>query len=236
MQLKAKDQKRGAQSTVKPDAATMRTLIATVLAITVAVLLQSANHPPDKATNNQQHQTLAGIFKPGHEANDGLLEVGRSQPDTGKPVPPQVTKPKPKPPAAWKIAASPHGGIATATINRALAHYQKMGMSKQGAAYLVGNFIAESGLVPCGAKGDGGLAWGFGQWHPGRRQDMPCGFYDQLTWAVDVEMRRDTPELRVALFDKNTSVATIQALIYKWERWGTLGARWQYAASIHQQI
>lgn len=137
---------------------------------------------------------------------------------------------------AWAVAYSPVGNVSVDNINTALAHYQDMGMSRQGAAYLVGNFMGESHLIPCGNYGDGGLAQGFGQWHPGRRYDMPCDFKEQLTWAVNVEMVRDTPALRDVLFDPNASTYTIMASIQSWERWGTLGARWTYAQSIINQL
>ncbi len=117
-----------------------------------------------------------------------------------------------------------------------MAVYQDMGMSKQGAAYLVGNFVGESYLKACSQPGDGGRALGLAQWHPERRYDMPCDYVEQLKWAVDVEMPRDTPSLKTALFNPDIDVGTIQHELYKWERWGTLGGRWIYAADIHTQI
>lgn len=153
--------------------------------------------------------------------------------------PPATLPPSPEPvkPTAWAVTSTPVKAVPIETINTALAHYQAKGMTKQGAAYLVGNFIHESHLLPCAPnKGDGGLAWGLAQWHPGRRADMPCGFIEQLDWAVDVEMQRHTPALRTALFDPNTGTETIKALLFKWEVWGTLGGRWVYAQNIYNQI
>lgn len=110
-------------------------------------------------------------------------------------------------------------------------------MPKLAAAYLIGNFIGESHLKPCDTiKGDGGRAWGLAQWHPGRRADMPCDYVAQLHWAIDVEMQRDSPDSKATLFNPNSGVADIQQALKNWERWGTLGARWVYAANIYAQI
>lgn len=142
----------------------------------------------------------------------------------------------------WEIINSPRELVGVEKINASLAHYQNMGMSKQGAAYLVGNFIQEkpSAFIdgnPCaGVMGDGGRAHGFGQWHPDRRFDMPCGFEEQLSWAVNTEMVRDTPDLKQALFDINSSPSTIAYLIKKWERYGEEGNRFYYGESILSQL
>lgn len=109
-------------------------------------------------------------------------------------------------------------------------------MPKLAAAYLVGNFISESYLKPCGQWGDGGQAHGLAQWHPGRRGDMPCGYVEQLKWAVEVEMQRDSPASKATLFDPNSGVGDIQQALKNWERWGTLGGRWVYAGNIYAQI
>lgn len=136
----------------------------------------------------------------------------------------------------WSVKSSPHSRVPVERVNTALAHYQDMGMSKQGAAYLVGNFIGESNLVPCGNYGDGGKAHGLGQWHPNRRKDMPCDFAEQLTWAVNTEMARDTPGLKEVLFDHNASTTSIKDFIYRWERYSIQGARWNYAQAIYNQL
>lgn len=151
---------------------------------------------------------------------------------------PQVQEVIPPPkPARWSVSTSPKTNLSVEKINTALAVYQDMGMTKQGAAYLVGNFMGESGLEPCASiKGDGGLAWGLGQWHPGRRVDMPCDYVEQLNWAVNVEMTRDRPQLKETLFNTSATIADIQLEIYRWERWGHLGDRWHYAAGVHEQL
>lgn len=159
---------------------------------------------------------------------------------TPEPTPITAVEPQPEPtpvvPARWAVTWVDRAATVE-QVNIALAVYQDMGMSKQGAAYLIGNFMQESHLIPCAdIKGDGGLAWGLGQWHPTRRQDMPCDYVEQLKWAVNVEMVRDTPALRDVLFDPNASIETIQVMLHKWERWGTLGLRWQYSNTIYQQL
>lgn len=147
---------------------------------------------------------------------------------------PQQTAPKP---ARWAVSTSPHPQATVAEINTALQVYQDKGMPKLAAAYLIGNFIGESHLKPCDTiKGDGGRAWGLAQWHPGRRADMPCDYVAQLHWAIDVEMQRDSPDSKATLFNPNSGVADIQQALKNWERWGTLGARWVYAANIYAQI
>lgn len=148
----------------------------------------------------------------------------------------------PVPVKKWQVANSPRPLIGTDNINLALDYYQNMGMSKQGAAYLVGDFLQEkpSAFIdgnPCGGVlGDGGLANGFAQWHPDRRFDMPCQFDAQLNWAVNIEMMRDMPSLKTALFDPNSSPATIQYLIQRWERYSFEGDRFYYGANILNQI
>ena len=158
------------------------------------------------------------------------------QPEPAKPAEP----PRPTP---WAAITSPNGG--TDYVNKALAHYQDMGMTKQGAAMLVGNFLQEMPSAfatgdPCHSSGisDGGLALGFGQWHPGRRTDMPCGFTEQLTWAVNVEMERDGggKQLRPLLFDGNATAGQIDYGLKLWERYGIKGSRYQFGIDILNQL
>lgn len=187
----------------------------------------------------QNHLANAAVL---HEAKP-QEQVELAKPEQSQPAPApqpiapvQAVQPTITTPAKWAVSSTPNTRVPVSTINRAVQHLQNMGLSKQGTAYLVGNYLGESSLIPCGNWGDGGRAHGFGQWHPGRRQDMPCGFEEQLTWSVNVEMVRDTPQLRNVLFDSNSDVETIKHWIYRWERWGVLGSRWVYAAAIHQQL
>lgn len=199
------------------------------------LLLLTITHKP--ATNLTLDNRQAGqqvATEPPKSVTEPKVETVASQavalPTAGA-AQPVVSKPP-----AWAVTYSPVAGVSVDTVNAALAHFQDMGMSRQGAAYLTGNFLSESHLVPCGTPGDGGLALGFGQWHPGRRFDMPCDFSAQLDWAVNVEMVRDTPALRAVLFDPNSDVYTIMVYLQKWERWGTLGGRWTYAQAVIDQI
>jgi hypothetical protein len=152
---------------------------------------------------------------------------------------------KPPSPTPWTIESSPNGG--TDYVNQALAHYQSMRLTRQGAAMLIGNFLQEkpSAFItgdPCGGTlGDGGQAHGLGQWHPGRRYDMPCGFVEQLTWAVDVEMVRDNSnggghDLSALLRDPSATIDQLDYAIKRWERYGHKGARYEYGLAILSQV
>lgn len=213
-----------------PDAETMRTIIATVLAVlTAAALISLSNITPELAHNAERQDTPV-VSETAKTVSAAVAEKPAVAP---APVP---EPPKPKP---WAIATSPHARVALADINTALAHLQGKGLTKEGAAYLVGNFIGESYLTPCGQYGDGGQAHGLAQWHPGRRADMPCGLIPQLDWAIDVEMPRDASAggygcLCDAL--RTADIALIKLRTKQWERWGIEGARWQYAASVYSQL
>lgn len=222
-----------AYHTPPPDAATMRTIIATILAVITATVLISLHTPPEQANHAEIHaeptkehslSTATAVPEPTISAEQKVVAE--------KPVEP----PKPAP---WAVTSSPHGRVAVDDINKALAHLQQRWLSKEGAAYLVGNFIGESYLTPCGQYGDGGRAHGFGQWHPTRRYDMPCGFIEQLDWALDVEMLRDSTAGGYgnpvdAL--KGSDIGLIKLRLQQWERWGVEGGRWQYAAAVYSQL
>lgn len=140
----------------------------------------------------------------------------------------------------WAIVTSPHSGVSVDTINMFLAHLQDKGLTKEGSAYLVGNYIAESRLVPCGDNyGDGGYAYGLGQWHPDRRTDMPCDALQQLDWSIDTEMPRDASQMGYTCLCEALYTADIQLikhLTQKWERWGIEGKRWYYSEHIYNQL
>ena len=155
---------------------------------------------------------------------------------------------EPTPPAPvdkpWTVTTVIQG-VAPDTINRALAVYNSQGLSKTGAAYIIGNFMQEKRsafitLDPCGGTlGDGGAAHGFGQWHPARRVDMPCGFDEQLIWAVNVEMPRDAGHNGYANLGDRLKTDNVDDIIYgikQWERYGHEGSRFQYGAEILANI
>lgn len=162
-------------------------------------------------------------------------------------LPPEPLKPvEPPKPAVWAVKSAPNGTLEG--VNKALSLYQDMGLSKQGAAMLVGNFLQEMPQAfrtgdPChtSGTGDGGLALGFGQWHPGRRVDMPCGFTDQLTWAVNTEMVRDNRNgggHNLGALVRNNAATPLQLdhAIKLWERYGYKGSRYEYGLSILGQL
>lgn len=155
---------------------------------------------------------------------------------------PAQAAPQQPTPARWAVSVSPHGRVSTAQINEVLGILQDKGLTKQGAAYLTGNFIAESYLLPCAAeRGDGGAAWGLGQWHPNRRFDMPCELKAQIDWAIDIEMPRDHAKggghnLHGLLYDPAAGEADFALGFKRWERYGIEGNRIQYGAAIYAQL
>lgn len=206
----------------------------TIFAALGLLLILTLTQEPAKQTilaSRQAEQQVAKTEPTDVTAVSSTVATQAVVPPTAGAAQPVVAKPP-----TWAVQYSPVAGVSIDTVNAALAHFQAMGMSRQGAAYLTGNFLSESHLDPCGTPGDGGQALGFGQWHPNRRYDMPCDFYAQLDWAVNVEMVRDTPALRDVLFDPSADVYTIMVYLQKWERWGTLGGRWTYAQVIISQI
>jgi hypothetical protein len=149
-----------------------------------------------------------------------------------------ATAEKAPPPPVWTVTSSPHPAVSIETINTVLAWAQEKGLSREGAAYLTGNFIGESHLQPCGMRGDNGKAWGLAQWHPGRRADMPCGLIEQLNWAVQVEMPRDAGTRYSCACDalRGNDIPLIKKRLQQWERWGVLGNRWVYSDQLYNQI
>lgn len=66
--------------------------------------------------------------------------------------------------------SSPGGGQGAA-----MAYFQAQGWSKEQAAGMAANIKAESGFNPS-ATGDGGQAYGIGQWHPDRQAEFKKKF------------------------------------------------------------
>lgn len=144
---------------------------------------------------------------------------------------------EPPKPIVWAFTSVPRTDVSLEWANAALAFYQQKGLTKTGAAYILGNYMQEMPVAfqygdPCHVSGfgDGGDALGFGQWHPGRRYDMPCGFYEQLDWAL-LEMDRDAAgmgysSLKDAL--QTDDIALIKDRIKRWERYGVEGRRFSY--------
>lgn len=141
-------------------------------------------------------------------------------------------------PVRWAVSTDPSGRGLTEAINIALATYQDMGLTKQGSAMLIANFIEESHLDPSNCDGDGGTACGIGQWRFSRQEGMPAGYQEQLKWAVEVEMIRDSGGhmLRQLLFDPNASTEIIYEGLSNWERWGIANHRYAWGVSLHEML
>lgn len=154
---------------------------------------------------------------------------------------PAVVTPAPPVDQPWTVGISLHG-VSPESINNALAIYKEMGLSKEGAAYIIGNYIQESPTAfinPCERYGDGGRALGFGQWHPGRRADMPCTVNEQLKWAVSVEMPRDALGNGYRSLSDRLRSNDIGDIVYgikQWERYGHEGNRFVYGHQIYTAI
>ncbi len=105
---------------------------------------------------------------------------------------------------------------------------EEQGASLQGAAYLTGNFIQESGLDP---KAPGG---GLAQLQGARAQGMPEGLREQLEFLMNVEIDRDggAAHLNELVRNSDGSVEDIQTGLKAWERWGTVGKRFEHGAAI----
>lgn len=118
-------------------------------------------------------------------------------------------------------------------VRDALAFYIDKGFSRTASAYIVGNLVAESGLRENGT-GDGGLALGLAQWHPGRRVDMPSDFHGQLNYVL-IEMQRSHPNSYNTLVSSPSPGDAAYAL-KTFEGYGVEGLRWHYAAYILERI
>jgi len=214
----------------------MKRLIIPLLAIPLTFLIVHVKAATPHDTSQHLDSAVVELAMPKVSAQEASQATAKDETATIAEQEPKPAQTAPKPPR-WAVSTSPHGAVTIDEINTALQVYQDKGMPKLAAAYLVGNFIGESHLKPCDSvRGDGGAAWGLAQWHPGRRADMPCDYVAQLHWAVDVEMQRDSPASRATLFDPNAGIGDIQQALKNWERWGTLGARWVYAADVYAQI
>lgn len=174
-------------------------------------------------------------------ATPDVSKTKDSDTSTNKKQGSQKSRANKKPVEKWAVN-HPVGQVAPEHINHALAVYKRMGLSKAGAAYLVGNFAQESPhefTSPCSHYGDGGAALGFGQWHTARRVDMPCDVTKQLKWAVNVEMPRDAAGNGYASLSdrlRSNDVADIVYGIRQWERYGVEGLRFTYGAQIYNSI
>lgn len=79
------------------------------------------------------------------------------------------------------VGAAPAGGSA-----EAVAYFQAQGWSKEQAAGLAANIQRESKFDP-GAEGDGGKAYGIGQWHPDRQAEFKNKFGKDIRGSTMAE-------------------------------------------------
>lgn len=70
--------------------------------------------------------------------------------------------------------------------NKAMQVMMSLGYTKQQAAGIVGNLVAESGMSTS-ARGDNGQAFGLAQWHPDRQKELDQFATDQGTTRYDFE-------------------------------------------------
>lgn len=208
-----------------------------LLAIVLTLLLAPQAHDNIRRTQHAAQQQV--------EAAHVELKVADAALQTEKVAAaapaPQPVQPEPPKPAPWQVTSSPHGRVSVEQINTVLAHLQAKGLTKQGAAYLAGNFIAENYLSPDGCNGDGGTACGLGQWRFGRREGMPAELIPQLDWAIDVEMPRDHSRggghnMHGLLYDGNATRADLLQGLKGWERYGIEGNRGVYGDAIYAQL
>lgn len=134
-------------------------------------------------------------------------------------------------------------GVDPSKIKRAINFYLSKGLSIEGTAYLVGNYIQESSLDHqiVNDFGNTGLA----QWDSNRQQfggGIPLGdndFENQLGWALE-EMVSDGNlmghNVRSAL--NGSDIQAIMSGLSAWERYGgnEQGSRYRYGAQLLEAI
>lgn len=144
-------------------------------------------------------------------------------------------KPKKTTPTQSQTTTTPTASSAiSGTAGQAAEFYLSQGFTREATAALLGTIQQESNFAHNGRCGDGGLACGLFQWHPGRRADMPNTFHGQLAFSVR-EMDRDSPGTSAILKSSN-SHWEVRSAIKSWIRWGHEGARWTYADQYYRSI
>lgn len=122
------------------------------------------------------------------------------------------------------------GNASSESVTTAVEFYQSKGLTNEGVAYLVGNFIGESSLRP-DAVGDNGLALGIAQWHPARRVGLPNDLHGQLDYALT---EIDHYPLSSAL--RGSNVWVIQNGIRQYEGYSVEGNRFEYARELLKEL
>lgn len=148
-------------------------------------------------------------------------------------IPPTKAEPikesEDKPPNPRKMYPA-IGSASSESVTTAIEFYQNKNITNVGVAYLVGNFIYESGLKP-EAVGDGGLALGIAQWHPERRVGLPGTLDGQLSYAWD-ELQHYP--LKSALY--GTDEGFLINAIRRYEGYSTEGNRFMYARQLMGEL
>lgn len=122
------------------------------------------------------------------------------------------------------------GNATSESVTTAIEFYQSKNITNVGVAYLVGNFVAESGLRP-DAVGDHGLALGIAQWHPSRRVGLPDDLQGQLQYAWN-EIQHYP--LASALYSTNEWI--LQNGIKGYEGYSVEGNRFMYARELLKEL
>jgi hypothetical protein len=134
-------------------------------------------------------------------------------------------------------------GSKQGKIREAMRYFQSQGWSKEQAAGIIGNLQAESGLNPS-IPGDGGAAYGIGQWHPDRQANFQrvighsirgSSFGDQLKfvqWELTHTESGAGNALRGA--DSASEAAAIFCRLY--ERPADIVGQSRYRGTLAQQI
>lgn len=130
------------------------------------------------------------------------------------------------------------------THNDAIDYFTSNGWSKAQAAGIVGNLLAESGVsMHPHTKGDGGKAYGIGQWHPNRQANFKrvfgknirsSSFMEQLKF---VHWELNNTESRAGTALKSTNSPAIAAEVfdrlYERSNGKTRGKRIGNAITLH---
>lgn len=101
-------------------------------------------------------------------------KITPTQVSTSASVPTATGAPSPAPTPASVPTASPSKMISqSGSVSEALSFFENKGWTKEQAAGIVGNLMAESGTsLKTDAVGDGGKAYGIAQWHPPRQKNF----------------------------------------------------------------
>lgn len=118
----------------------------------------------------------------------------------------------------------PMSGNVNDRKNAAMRYFKSQGWTDAQAAGIVANLVSESGLDP-GVKGDGGAAFGIGQWHPDRQANFKKVFghtiqdstYEEQLAFVQWELKNTHKAAGNALGKAQTAYDATSAVMKKFE-------------------